>query len=641
MSKLTIIKEAVLDVQETIGHIKKGAFHKWLGKSEDEPITAADIKKGKAAGGHAAKMAVFAQNFGHVQEAYEHGVGDVVSVHQHKHGVDMGHYGKFNVEKVTKTHVHVYNHKQKSTMVFNKNSGRGIGEHDTLMLKEETLTELSKKTLGSYVNKAADDYATHNADMAQHRGAMGPSMKKSVQKFVRRRLGITKAVSKITKEEGVKASAIENMKQNSGEKLNIKEETIISPHGHHYEVKPAHQEHYLNSHTPGHQGTLSTGQKAEQFNVYHNGEHIGHVHSYSAYKDTKKPGSRIVTSRKDVRHWGLQLNHGHHSEKYNWGGKVKEGSHSDMKFSTKSNALDQLMRSHAHHLEQKSASHTPVSESMTQYAGITVHGLKRPGHHEDEDHQHIHKLVRQVTSGGGWSAGGGPRYLVGHEDHKKVIDHLKNHNIQVSEAIKGWKHAHSDIMKHRADQHNEAMPVRLVRLNKDGKESGMHDATKHLSSISAAHEWHQNIVKLNPGKHVAHHVYHQGQKVGKLVNGDLVKEETVNEVLSKNASSSEFVDDFVHSKNKMFKGDSKAQRIKRALGAYYGQHNEETIVEAHKYHRIWIHFNGRAHEVWGENHEGQSRKIKGSLRPTDAKVEASLTAKKHGLIRHETEWKKP
>jgi len=49
-------------------HVKKGAFHAWLGKSPDEPITAADIAKGKAAGGHAEKMAIFAQNFGHVKE---------------------------------------------------------------------------------------------------------------------------------------------------------------------------------------------------------------------------------------------------------------------------------------------------------------------------------------------------------------------------------------------------------------------------------------------------------------------------------------------------------------------------------------------------------------------------------------------
>lgn len=43
------------------GHIKKGAFHRWLGKSEGEPITDADIEKGLKAGGHAAKMAQFAK----------------------------------------------------------------------------------------------------------------------------------------------------------------------------------------------------------------------------------------------------------------------------------------------------------------------------------------------------------------------------------------------------------------------------------------------------------------------------------------------------------------------------------------------------------------------------------------------------
>lgn len=48
-----------------IGHIKKGAFHRWLGKPQSEPITASDIAKGRAAGGHPAKMANFAKNIGH------------------------------------------------------------------------------------------------------------------------------------------------------------------------------------------------------------------------------------------------------------------------------------------------------------------------------------------------------------------------------------------------------------------------------------------------------------------------------------------------------------------------------------------------------------------------------------------------
>lgn len=45
--------------------IHAGGFHEWLGKKEGEPITSADIAKGKAAGGHAAKMAQFAENARH------------------------------------------------------------------------------------------------------------------------------------------------------------------------------------------------------------------------------------------------------------------------------------------------------------------------------------------------------------------------------------------------------------------------------------------------------------------------------------------------------------------------------------------------------------------------------------------------
>lgn len=43
--------------------IEKGAFHRWLGKDEDEPITDADIEKGlKSKDKHARKMAQFVKN---------------------------------------------------------------------------------------------------------------------------------------------------------------------------------------------------------------------------------------------------------------------------------------------------------------------------------------------------------------------------------------------------------------------------------------------------------------------------------------------------------------------------------------------------------------------------------------------------
>ena len=52
----------------------------------------------------------------------------------------------------------------------------------------------------------------------------------------------------------------------------------------------------------------------------------------------------------------------------------------------------------------------------------------------------------------------------------------------------------------------------------------------------------------------------------------------LSEVLTKNTTAGETINDFVHSKNKMFAGDSKKQRINRALGAYYGKHPEKKKV---------------------------------------------------------------
>jgi len=46
-----------------IGPVKKGAFHRWLGKNEISPITDADIRKGLASNDpNVVKMANFARN---------------------------------------------------------------------------------------------------------------------------------------------------------------------------------------------------------------------------------------------------------------------------------------------------------------------------------------------------------------------------------------------------------------------------------------------------------------------------------------------------------------------------------------------------------------------------------------------------
>lgn len=58
-----------------------------------------------------------------------------------------------------------------------------------------------------------------------------------------------------------------------------------------------------------------------------------------------------------------------------------------------------------------------------------------------------------------------------------------------------------------------------------------------------------------------------------------VKEEAVNEVLTKSTTAGETISDFVHSKNPKFAGKSKEKRKQMALAAYYAKQNEEKAVK--------------------------------------------------------------
>lgn len=49
----------------------------------------------------------------------------------------------------------------------------------------------------------------------------------------------------------------------------------------------------------------------------------------------------------------------------------------------------------------------------------------------------------------------------------------------------------------------------------------------------------------------------------------LESEEIIVETLPANASVKTYIDDFIASRNKKFSGDSKRQRIRRAIGAWY------------------------------------------------------------------------
>jgi hypothetical protein len=78
---------------------------------------------------------------------------------------------------------------------------------------------------------------------------------------------------------------------------------------------------------------------------------------------------------------------------------------------------------------------------------------------------------------------------------------------ELQEAIKGWKHAASDIAKMRKTKSDAAKQAKLVTLKKDGSESKMHDAVSYFNSEQEARDRHASIVKLNPGRIIRHNLY--------------------------------------------------------------------------------------------------------------------------------------
>ena len=94
-------------------------------------------------------------------------------------------------------------------------------------------------------------------------------------------------------------------------------------------------------------GEHVNGQPKEHHDVYHKGKHIGHVNSYSGYQDKKQAGSRVVSSRKDVRKWAATVYGGEHNQHgSNFHSTPAEVNHSTDGFSSKKDALQSLANSH-------------------------------------------------------------------------------------------------------------------------------------------------------------------------------------------------------------------------------------------------------------------------------------------------------
>lgn len=130
----------------------------------------------------------------------------------------------------------------------------------------------------------------------------------------------------------------------------------------------------------------------------------------------------------------------------------------------------------------------------------------------------------------------------------------------------------------------------------DGRRfAGKHTIEKHVDRVGNGEEDYKGNTKEAPFPKQKASVYEAScnmTEAGKMceVHGTkacptgskkdkkrlLLDKKDIQEVLSKSNTAGEVIHDIVHSKDVRFKGDTTKQRIKRALGIYYGMHPEKS-----------------------------------------------------------------
>jgi hypothetical protein len=146
------------------------------------------------------------------------------------------------------------------------------------------------------------------------------------------------------------------------------------------------------------------------------------------------------------------------------------------------------------------------------------------------------------------------------------------------EALKGKQHKIDKNKNGKVDAHD----FELLRKEETEELDEIHrmktklNALDNISNKSVARQKLSNLMKSGKARGAL-----IANKMRTLNMGDDIDQEdldALNEVLSKDAKAGDWIHDFVHSDNPKFEGKTKKERIKMALGAYYGKQNEQAPV---------------------------------------------------------------
>ena len=191
--------------QTTNYSLKKGAFHKWLGKPEGEKITDEDIQRGlDSKDSHVRKMAQFAKN----------------SKNWHKESIDLDESKSSRIAKLHDKKRTLQDRLQKLSSGPDRDEKRLRVIRDEMALiddridlyqslkeasSQETIDELHKETLASYVKGASYDRKNIGSkqvmDFVINRSLASKKQIELHAKDVKRKKGIALAVDKIVKKD--------------------------------------------------------------------------------------------------------------------------------------------------------------------------------------------------------------------------------------------------------------------------------------------------------------------------------------------------------------------------------------------------------------------------------------------------------
>ena len=172
---------------------------------------------------------------------------------------------------------------------------------------------------------------------------------------------------------------------------------------------------------------------------------------------------------------------------------------------------------------------------------------------------------------------GGFRPLVKHKDTGDTM-YLSAHSYKTPDDAKDHADEYLKAYVHLGPIHADRTANSFVNANKHKLFTTVNESADFIHQVLADNDINSKV--MGNTVHVDHDDVEKAQELVKRHGYDHEVIGGLNEVLSKKDPASKWIKDFVDSDDPKFKGKTKKERIKMALGAYYGaQRNESAELD--------------------------------------------------------------